>query len=93
MPKGWETLPTYLDPNYLNVIAYWFGLTLNVAPNIQVQFVDNTVIASSDALNMCKLRYILLMVLWLREETHNQKVVSSNPGAGYWMAIFHNNLL
>jgi len=23
------------------------------------------------------------------EETCNQKVVSSNPGAGYWMDIFH----
>ena len=29
------------------------------------------------------------LVKWLREETRNQKVVSSNPGAGYWMDIFH----
>ena len=27
------------------------------------------------------------LVKWLREETHNQKVVSSNPGAGYWTDI------
>ena len=30
---------------------------------------------------------------WSREETHKQKVVSLNPGAGYWMDIFHINLL
>ena len=29
------------------------------------------------------------LVYWLREETHNQKVVSSNPGARYRMAIFN----
>ena len=28
------------------------------------------------------------LVSWLREETHNQKVVSSNPGAGYRMEFF-----
>ena len=27
--------------------------------------------------------------LWLREETRNEKVVSSNPGAVNWMDIFH----
>ena len=26
--------------------------------------------------------------MWLMEETCNQKVVSSNPGAGNWMYIF-----
>ena len=25
---------------------------------------------------------------WLKEETHNQKVVSSNPGVRYWIDIF-----
>ena len=24
----------------------------------------------------------------VKEETHNQRVVSSNPSAGYWMDIF-----
>ena len=33
------------------------------------------------------------LVLWLSEETRNQKVVSSNPGAGYWMDIIHIYLL
>ena len=33
------------------------------------------------------------MVWWFREETHNPKVVSLNPGARYWMDIFHINLL
>ena len=26
-------------------------------------------------------------------ETHNQKVVCSNPGTGYWMDVFHIDLL
>ena len=29
----------------------------------------------------------------LREETRNQKVVSSNPSTEYWMDIFHIYLL
>ena len=33
------------------------------------------------------------LVQWLKEETHNQKVMSSNPGVGYWMDIFHIILL
>ena len=33
------------------------------------------------------------LVWWLREETHNQKVVRSNPGNGYWMDVFHIYLL
>ena len=32
-------------------------------------------------------------VLWLREETYNQRVVSSNPGIVYWIDIFHIKLL
>ena len=28
------------------------------------------------------------LVYWLKEEAHNQKVVSSNPGVRYWMDIF-----
>ena len=28
------------------------------------------------------------LVEWLKEETQKQKVVSSNPGTGYWMDIF-----
>ena len=27
-------------------------------------------------------------VKWLKEETHNLKVMSLNPGTGYWMDIF-----
>ena len=27
------------------------------------------------------------LVQWLKEESHNQKVVSSNPGTGHWMGI------
>ena len=27
--------------------------------------------------------------LVVKEETHNQRVVSSNPGTGYWMDMFH----
>ena len=30
---------------------------------------------------------------WLKEETHNQKVMSLNHCARYWMDIFHINLL
>ena len=33
------------------------------------------------------------LVQWLREETRNQRVVSSNPGTGYWMDVFHIYLL
>ena len=33
------------------------------------------------------------MVEWLREEAPNQKVVILNPGAKYWLDIFHINLL
>ena len=33
------------------------------------------------------------LVYWLREETHNKKVLSSNPCAGDWQNIFHINLL
>ena len=34
------------------------------------------------------------LVKWLKEETHNQNVVSSNPGTtGYWMKFFHISLL
>ena len=29
----------------------------------------------------------------VKEETHNQKVVSLNPGARYWMTLFHIDLL
>ena len=28
------------------------------------------------------------LVQWLWEETHNLKVVGSNPGAVYWLYIF-----
>ena len=33
------------------------------------------------------------MVWWLKDETRVQKVLSLNPGTGYWMDIFHINLL
>ena len=31
------------------------------------------------------------LVQWLKEETHFQKVMSSNPSTRYWMDIFHIN--
>ena len=32
-------------------------------------------------------------MLWFKVETHDQKVVSSNPGAGNRMDIFHINVM
>ena len=32
------------------------------------------------------------LVYWLKKETRNQKVVSSNPGIRYFMENFHINL-
>ena len=37
--------------------------------------------------------YMMRRAGGLREEIRNQKVVSSNPGTGYWMDIFHIYLL
>ena len=33
------------------------------------------------------------LVYWFMEETHNQEIVSLNPGAEYWTHILDINLL
>ena len=55
----------------------------------RVQFsVDKKVMFAPYVVNNLPKVKIGALVKWLREETRNQKVVSLNPGAGYWMDIF-----
>ena len=46
-------------------------------------FWESTLISSMAVTT--KIGWVGVLLLWLRDEIHNQEVVSSNPGTGFWI--------